>query len=800
MLPLKMLGFLTLMFSLCDADSLCPTDLNPLTLDPPEVIKEYKESVLVNCTSTEEDHDGMSWTVGNTASTTERDNSYIQALLSNWTVTAECKIKLNDTHECSKDLKITVYKNPEMVSVFSTGHLPTVEGEGTPFELQCDIVDVAPIQNLTVRWYKNNQAIRNDSFTNTTKTPVSESSTLAINISREDNGAEFRCEAQLDFGPHGSQPVTSDTYTVTVRYAPELKNKTEDVYMYGYNDITLNCDAEGQPPPNFHWTCDGLNILENTNNLNIRRVITNTTCNCTATNYLGSINKQIHVHVIPRGCPLVVTPAEMVVRFGDPASVNCSTDEDVQQMGWETPVGATSTPGPAVIWKVEKLEDWQITPLCYIKMKDNNKCSKKLTITLYKTPDIVSVSALGDGPMVEGTEYHLKCDIINVAPVQKLKVTWYRDNETVHTEVFSGTSKVPVNVSSTLRVTPVGDYNGAHFICKADLQLGPNGPETDPTVTSSPYVAVVHYKPVFKACPGSYAGLEHEFSMDKLSCLADGNPPPSILKWRFEGNLIDASENLTRAQSGTYTAEIGNDLGNSTTPVVITIEYGASFTCEDRYKVKENENGKLPCVPEGIPKPTITWSKDGKEIVSPQRWTKHDSGNYSLTATNKHGTANHVLHLEVLYAPVFKKGTNNMEVNRGENVTIDCSAEGNPVPEIHFKYSPALNVKNTTWGRQKRISITGATSTNAGVYSCVAINEVGNGTLSVTLTIKGKTSAVLSTAIWWLLIILIGTLIFIILVIVHNRCKKHGQYSFVPDKANDGSELPMTPLSNGVQA
>ena len=78
-----------------------------------------------------------------------------------------------------------------------------------------------------------------------------------------------------------------------------------------------------------------------------------------------------------------------------------------------------------------------------------------------------------------------------------------------------------------------------------------------------------------------------------------------------------------------------------------------------------------------------------------------------------------------------------MEVNRGENVTIDCSAEGNPVPEIHFKYSPALNVKNTTWGRQKRISITGATSTNAGVYSCVAINEVGNGTLSVTLTIKG---------------------------------------------------------------
>lgn len=83
------------------------------------------------------------------------------------------------------------------------------------------------------------------------------------------------------------------------------------------------------------------------------------------------------------GCPLVVTPAEMVVRFGDPASVNCSTDADVQQMGWEAPVGATSTPGPAVIWTVEKLEDWQINPLCFINLKDTYQCSKNLTITLY---------------------------------------------------------------------------------------------------------------------------------------------------------------------------------------------------------------------------------------------------------------------------------------------------------------------------------------------------------------------------------------------------------------------------------
>ncbi|XP_034750321.1 intercellular adhesion molecule 1-like [Etheostoma cragini] len=259
MLPLRMLGFLMLMLSLCDADNLCPTELNPLTLDPPEVIYGYEKSVLVNCTSKVDNHGGMYWTVGNTDHSMEYNNSYIQVSLSNWNVKAECKIKLNDTHECSKGLTITVYKNPEMVRVFSAQNEPIVEE--TPFELQCDIINVAPVQNLTVRWYKNNQSIREDSFHKPIKTPVNESSTLVVNISREENGAKFRCEAQLDFGQHGSQPVTSDTYTVAVHYAPELQNQTEDVYVNEENNVTLNCDAEGHPPPHFHRTCDGINII-----------------------------------------------------------------------------------------------------------------------------------------------------------------------------------------------------------------------------------------------------------------------------------------------------------------------------------------------------------------------------------------------------------------------------------------------------------------------------------------------------------------------------------------------------------
>lgn len=73
-----------------------------------------------------------------------------------------------------------------------------------------------------------------------------------------------------------------------------------------------------------------------------------------------------------------------------------------------------------------------------------------------------------------------------------------------------------------------------------------------------------------------------------------------------------------------------------------------SFSCNDRYEVEEGGERQTKCEPKGIPPPVLTWFKDGKKMPTPQRWTKHDSGKYSLTATNKHGTDQHTLSIDVL--------------------------------------------------------------------------------------------------------------------------------------------------------
>ncbi|XP_029998200.1 hemicentin-1 [Sphaeramia orbicularis] len=1005
MLSVRMLGLLRLMLLFSDSGSECPPAFNRLTLDPPFIIQEYDEPILVNCTYISAEHDGIYWKVGNLTYDEEYRSYRVLSLPKpEWNTEAQCRIMLSETDECSKDLDITLYKKPDHVIVYPVSGNDPVEGE--QYELQCDIVNVAPVQNLTVTWYRNDQIIKRDYFTNTTKTPESESSILPLNISREDDGAEFTCVAQLNLGPDGPQPpvMSNDNYTLSVHYPPEFKinNVTDIISVNKNSDILLNCEAEGNPKPQYKWTKNDVTLSNDTEYLNLIQVNESTSYFCTATNNLRSIEKQFYIIVVaetkttpapdvmtnpqafvPKDCPLTITPPEIVVRYGDPVSVNCSTTSpDVIGIGWED---VETENVSDVTWTVDKLEYWNMNPACFATLKDNSQCETIPNITVYKTPDIVSVSTLNiSGPMVQGREFQLICNIINVAPVNSLKVKWYRNNETVHTEMFIDTSVTPKNVSSILKMTPGKDDNGAHFTCVAELHLGGNGPQpvpsevsepyiavvdcpvtitpaeivvrygdpasancstsvsdaagmgweatfggvgltTAPTVhwavkklevwdlqplcfitlknndqcdktlnitvyktpdkvsildngpmvegkeyhlkcdisdvvpadkvkvkwyrndeyvqdmvsdthvdphnnnisailtiipkkddnganftcvaelhlgengpqpvpaaTSEPYIAVVHYKPLFSSCP-PYAGKEYEFIMNMVPCQADANPP-TVVQWYYHETPINPFVPLTRNQSGKYRAEAENHVGKSSTSVDVTVEYGPSFSCNDRYEVEENGNFYSKCQPEGIPEPDTVWFKDGKQMMeSPQIWRRQDSGEYSIVATNKYGKDSHTLYLDVLYAPEFQERNYSREMISGENITLNCFAEGNPSPLVQWYHPPAVNVHTTRGQQSISISVTGATSTNAGVYICGATNKVGSMSRNVTLIMKGETSTIPQNLILVLLILVIVLLFVILIAVLLRRKRKHGEYNMVPNS------LPLSTRSNGVR-
>ncbi|KAM8824149.1 vascular cell adhesion protein 1-like [Synchiropus picturatus] len=268
------------------------------------------------------------------------------------------------------------------------------------------------------------------------------------------------------------------------------------------------------------------------------------------------------------GCSLILKPSRVVVGFGESVSVSCEATRPVRVLGWESAISAAHTQQElSVQWKVESLIDWIEEPICYgVFFTAPRQCEEKLNLVLYKTPDSISIKAVNhSGPMLEGKEYQLLCEVQNVAPVQYLNLRWYRGQTQVYNHSFSDMTPIsPVQVSSTLLIVPTKADNKAQYRCVAELELGAEGPQPSPTVTSEPYNVSVHFPPSFLSPEPETLQLV-EGGEVKLDCSAMGNPTPTY-SWTSVNPVEEkmASEAVLASSTllpGTYTCTASNSRG-----------------------------------------------------------------------------------------------------------------------------------------------------------------------------------------------------------------------------------------------
>ncbi|XP_057673549.1 vascular cell adhesion protein 1-like [Corythoichthys intestinalis] len=272
------------------------------------------------------------------------------------------------------------------------------------------------------------------------------------------------------------------------------------------------------------------------------------------------------------GCSLILKPARAVVGFGEPVSVSCEATRPVRVLGWESAISASHTQrGPSVQWKVDSLIDWIEEPICYgVFFTAPRQCEEKLNLVLYKSPDSVTIKVANHtGPMVAGREYNLLCEVQNIAPVQYLNLRWYRGLSEVYNRSFTDlTSPSPVQVSSILVITPSKDDDGAQYSCVAELELGPEGPQPSPTVTSDPLKASVYFPPIFQTPGAEIVDFEEGGEMT-LNCTAAGKPAP-VYSWQPETedghDAVLASSSLL---PGTYTCTASNMLGKNSKQFIV---------------------------------------------------------------------------------------------------------------------------------------------------------------------------------------------------------------------------------------
>lgn len=109
-------------------------------------------------------------------------------------------------------------------------------------------------------------------------------------------------------------------------------------------------------------------------------------------------------------------------------------------------------------------------------------------------PEGVSISLNDTGPLIEDKSITLQCSVLNVAPVENLNVTFYRELTLLGSIKYNSTTKEPVNETFALSYNITKKDNGAQFWCEAKLELGTEGPHPPPVVRSQNLNAIVYCK------------------------------------------------------------------------------------------------------------------------------------------------------------------------------------------------------------------------------------------------------------------------------------------------------------------
>ncbi|XP_029011901.3 uncharacterized protein LOC114858617 [Betta splendens] len=190
----------------------------------------------------------------------------------------------------------------------------------------------------------------------------------------------------------------------------------------------------------------------------------------------------------------VFTPSSVVVKHGDPTNATCLVCKSCPDklFGLEKSVGDHSTKGPTILWSVAKMTEWDPSPKCYYNA-GAQRCCSTLPVTVYKPPDHVTFSSdFASDQMIEGQLYTLSCTVEQVAPVERVRVTFYRGSVPLGPAVsVSRPQKTPATEVYMINITASKEDNNSEYWCEAKLDLGLEGPRAPPVVRSKRVMATV---------------------------------------------------------------------------------------------------------------------------------------------------------------------------------------------------------------------------------------------------------------------------------------------------------------------
>ncbi|XP_068096243.1 hemicentin-1 isoform X2 [Hyperolius riggenbachi] len=615
-----------------------------------------------------------------------------------------------------------------------------------------------------IKWLRNNKELTGtEPGINITQ----DGTLLIINSLTSYDSGEYKCVATNEAG------LTEKKYNLKVHDPPAIKDqeKLTNVSVLLSHDISLFCEATGNPMPIVTWyngstrvvESDNVQILEKGKILKILKTSLSYSgiFTCTASNIAGSAEKHIFLDVLDSP-EIAEDISDISIIAGREAKLQCKVK---------------GKPFPVIQWFKENrlvnkgdpniniLENGQILHIKNSRLTDGGtyKCvatnsagsqTKERKLSVYISPNIKHSNTTAEVSFNVGSKVILECDAWGIP---EPTISWYKEGERIHPG------------------THVSAFENGKYLHISELKIADSGRYTCHVTNIAGEAEKVYLLDVY--VPASVDGDTSKPQNKKvilsktliLECVARGHPLP-LITWLKDGVPIEINDKIRLLHNGRkleiksakvfdqgqYTCVATNVAGEA--EMIHEVQVLVPPTIEDSedpedYTIIANNPVELECYVKGTPLPMIMWLKNGIPVEFNSDWQiqangqkliipnsdSSDSGTYECIAKNEAGTSHKLFSVNVYVRPSIKAEPSPLSVLLHKPTSLQCIASGIPSPQITWLKDGLPfnvikeNIAVESFGHVLHFETT--LREDAGIYTCVATNAAGEAEQSTELNI-----------------------------------------------------------------
>ncbi|XP_069798458.1 hemicentin-1 [Narcine bancroftii] len=665
-------------------------------------------------------------------------------------------VAINSAGEEDRIFNLNVYVQPTIYSNQNENQeLTTVMGNS--INIECLATGSPPPQ---LNWLKNGLPLPISSKIRL----LSAGKVLRIMRAQVSDGGTYTCVASNRAG------VDNKHYNLIVYVPPRMDGAdgTDELTVVKGSPASLTCITDGTPTPTLAWLKETqplkLGPHMRVGNQGMLLQISAADVNdsgkyaCVAANEAGEVSRHFSLNVL------------------DPPRINGSDFAEESSVVLNNPLElhcvATGIPAPKLTWikdgrplpqtdAIHVLHGGEVLRIKNAQVQDMGRYTclassaagdddREYLVRVHVPPNIAGQSGPQDLAVLRNGQAILECKSDAVPPPT---LTWLKDGK-------------PLKATPRIRLLSSGRYlqinnaelgDAAQYVCVASNIAGKMTRE---------FTVAVNVAPTIKAPQMLTAHVNQPIV---LECVVSGVPTPQVT-WRKDGVILSASNlrysfsedgslHIASAQvtdTGRYLCMATNTAGTARRRIDVQIYVPPSIAPGlSNITVLVNVQTMLACEASGIPKPTVSWKKNGRllntdqnqnmyrmlssgslVIISP---TVDDTAHYECKVSNYAGEDQRVIQLTVQVPPSVADEATDLLVTRLAPAVITCTASGVPEPRIHWiKDGARLPAQGEGYFilSTGTIEISAAQLSHAGRYTCVAKNAAGTARRQVNLRVQ----------------------------------------------------------------